>query len=448
MKDILYFTLFELGGQTFSVGQLLLASGLIILLFAVYRTILRRYFPKVLEQTQITTKDKGKLVSLVRGLAILCLIIIIINILNLDKLLLQNGSFNLTVLDIAKALIFVQVARLLDWIFSNLVIHNYYTRRDKQKSKEQLEIEETETSAKRLVQYVFYTIVTIYLLQNLHWDLTIFERSIDGETLTLRVSNFLYAILVILIARLVVWSVTQLFLYNIYNNKSVDIGSRYAINQLVKYIIYVLAIIVALDMFGINMNLLLGGAAALLVGIGLGLQQTFNDFISGVVILFERSVRVGDVLEVDGQIGRVREIGLRSSILETRGNINLVVPNHKLVNEKVTNWNHYNETVRFHVEVGVAYGSDTILVKKLLLQTTKESPYVLDYPAPFVRFLDFGDSSLMFGLYFFSKNLIVIEDIKSDIRFEVDRLFREHNISIPFPQRDIHIVKGNGIGKA
>ena len=271
--------------------------------------------------------------------------------------------------------------------------------------------------------------------------MTLFQKSINGEIVSIKTSNILYAILIILVARLVVWVVTQIFLYGVYRNKNIEVGSRYAINQLVKYVIYIFAIIMALDVFGINMNILLGGAAALLVGIGLGLQQTFNDFISGIVLLFERSVSVGDVLEIDGEVGRVKEIGLRSSTLLTRGNIRLVVPNHKLVNEKVINWNHNSEIVRFDIPVGVAYASDTSLVKKCLIKSVKSSPYVLDYPAPFVRFQEFGASSLDFQLYFFSKNLMVIEDIKSDIRFEINKLFRENDISIPFPQRDVRIYK-------
>ncbi|MBT8189983.1 MAG: mechanosensitive ion channel, partial [Bacteroidia bacterium] len=190
---------------------------------------------------------------------------------------------------------------------------------------------------------------------------------------------------------------------------------------------------------GINMTLPLGGAAALLVGIGLGLQQTFNDFISGIVLLFERSVSVGDVLEFEGTVGTIKEIGLRSSIVETRENISLIVPNHLLVNNKVINWTHFSDKVRFEINIGVAYGSDAALVKKILLDIADQNPYVLQYPSPIVRLKQFGESSLDFTLYFFSRNYMVIEDIKSDIRLEINRMFNEFNITIPFPQRDVHM---------
>jgi len=189
------------------------------------------------------------------------------------------------------------------------------------------------------------------------------------------------------------------------------------------------------------MTVLWGGAAALLVGLGLGLQQTFNDFFSGIILLFERTVELGDVLEVDGTVGTVKLIGLRTSILETRDNITVVVPNSKLVTNNVTNWSHFDKKVRFQVNVGVAYGSDTKLVKELLLKVAMENTAVLEQPSPFVRFTNFGDSSLDFELHFYSREFIDIEDVKSDLRFEIDTFFRENNVDIPFPQRTIWMGK-------
>lgn len=440
MQEILQFSLFQLDGKEFTIGKLILGILVIVALWFIYRTILKTYFPKVFQSTEISEKDKKKLGRLFRGLAIGCLILVLLNVLNLDFNLIKYNAFSLGIITIIKALVFIQIARLLDWLFSNLFINSYYKKRKEDSHSQLKEDKETETSARRIVHNIFYIAVAIYFLQNFNWDLTLFQKTINGEIVSIRISNLLYSILILLIARLLVWGITQIFLFGVYNTKNVAVGSRYAINQLVKYVIYVFAIVSALGVFGINMSILLGGAAALLVGIGLGLQQTFNDFVSGIVLLFERSVSVGDVLQVDSEIGRVKEIGLRSSTLETRDNIRLVVPNHKLVNDKVINWNHNSETVRFNIPIGVAYGSDTTAVKKCLLSAVRDSPYVLDYPAAFVRFVNFGDSSLDFQLYFFSKNLMVIEDIKSDIRFEIDKLFRESEISIPFPQRVIRIV--------
>mgnify|MGYP000060584550 FL=1 len=188
------------------------------------------------------------------------------------------------------------------------------------------------------------------------------------------------------------------------------------------------------------MSIIYGGAAALLVGVGLGLQQTFNDFFSGLVLLFERSVMVGDILEIEGQVGRVLKIGLRASRIETRDSVSMLVPNSKLVNQAVVNWTHYDDIVRFSVNVGVAYGTPSDVVKKLLLEAASTVPEVLEKPEAFVRLNEFGESSLNFTLYFFTKQVMMAENVKSDVRCAIDRLFIENQIVIPFPQREVKIL--------
>lgn len=440
MKDILLYTLFQISDKDITVGQLAMTITLVFLLFGLYRITLRKFFPQVFKTTEINELERVKLIKLFRGLALLLFLLCFVLILNLDFKIYEKDLITVSVLTILRAATFVQVMRLFHWLLSNLFIHNYYARKENHSEAVEQVSDGTEARAKRSLKYIFYLVIGSYLIRNFSWDLTLYEKSINGEIVKFGISNILYALLILMIARLIVWAITQLFLLGIYKTRKIEVGSRYAINQLVKYVVYVIAIIFALDAFGINMSLLLGGAAALLVGIGLGLQQTFNDFISGLVLLFERSVSVGDVLEVDGQIGTVKEIGLRSTRMETRGNINLLLPNHILVNEKVINWNHHNDKVRFEINVGVAYGTDTSAVKMLLLKSVKNNPYVIEFPAPFVRFREFGESSLDFTLYFFTRNLMIIEDIKSDIRLEIDKLFRAENIEIPFPQRVVRSI--------
>ncbi len=174
-----------------------------------------------------------------------------------------------------------------------------------------------------------------------------------------------------------------------------------------------------------------------MVGIGLGLQDSFRDLISGIIILVEGTVEVGDVLEVDGIVARVSNIGLRTSKLETRDRVSILVPNSSLVVNKVTNWTHDDQPTRFHIKVGVAYGSDLDLVTKLLIKSAASHHLVLDNPAPDVQFKSFGDSSLDFELLFYTKEFLRIEFLKSDIRYNVDKNFRENNVQIPFPQRDV-----------
>jgi len=304
---------------------------------------------------------------------------------------------------ILKALFFLQLMRLLDWIVNNLIIEKYFGTANNQINIKKL------NHARKLVHYIFYTVIIIYFLNNYGLDFKLHTFNVGKElSRTIMLSNIFKALLIFFVARLLVWVLIEIVLRNVYKNKKIELGSQYAINQLVLYIIYVFAFVSGLDALGINMTILLGGAAALLVGIGLGLQSTFNDIISGIVLLFERSVSVGDVLEFDNTVGTVKKIGLRSSIVETRGNVSIIVPNHLLVNEKVKNWTHFSDKVRFTIDIGVAYGSDTTLVKDLLTQSVEKNPYVLNYPSPSVRFENFGDSSLDFTLYFFSRNYMVI----------------------------------------
>ena len=241
----------------------------------------------------------------------------------------------------------------------------------------------------------------------------------------------------LLVARLLLWLTINIFLYGWYKREKIDLGKQYAYNQLLSYVVYFFAVIIAVQSMGINLTLLLAGAAALLVGVGIALQQVISDFFSGLVILFERSVEVGDFLEFDNYKGTVKKIGLRASVIETLESKDVIIPNSYLVNDKVTNWSGPRITTRFDVSVGTAYGSDTTLVRRLLLQAAQETEGVLKVPRPFVRFSDFGDSSLDFVLFFFSDRVRTIEDVKSALRFKIDELFRSHDVQIPFPQRDI-----------
>ncbi len=270
-------------------------------------------------------------------------------------------------------------------------------------------------------------------------DFTLFTSNISGEIVAVQLSHVVNAFIIITTARLIAWFITNISLQTLYQKKEFEEGSQFAINQLIKYVIFVVAAFMALDQVVTDMKVIYGAGAALLVGIGLGLQQTFNDFFSGLVILFERSVMVGDILEMDGQVGRVLKIGLRASRIETRNSVSMLVPNSKLVNESVINWTHFDNIVRFQIDIGVAYGSDTTLVKNLLLESTKTNPHILTEPAPFVRLNDFGDNALSMTLYFFSTYVMRAEDVKSGVRFEIDNLFRANNVTIPFPQRDVWI---------
>lgn len=206
-----------------------------------------------------------------------------------------------------------------------------------------------------------------------------------------------------------------------------------------KWLIYVIIFLITLHSVGVNVTGIFAASAALLIGIGLALQTLFQDIISGIFILVDQTVHVGDIIELEGKIGRVEEIKLRTTRAVTRENKVLVIPNHLYLTNSVYNWTQNGNLTRENVTVGVAYGSDVQLVKKLLLQVANEHSNVLDNPPPAVFFTDFGDSALMFKLVFTIENSFDTVVHQSEMRFEIDRLFRENNITIPFPQRDVHL---------
>lgn len=219
-----------------------------------------------------------------------------------------------------------------------------------------------------------------------------------------------------------------------------DDGSIFALYQLIKYIVWIIAIGLMLETVGIKLNLLLTGSAALLVGVGFGLQQIFNDVISGIILLFERSVKVGDILDIDGDVVIIKEIGLRTSKGLNRNSIIITLPNSLITNSKVINWSSQSKKTIFKINVGVAYGSDVDLVIKILEESALEHHEVLKKDLIEGRFIDFGNSSLDFQVLFYSKNVFRIERVKSDIRRIINRKFIENNILIPFPQMDVHLI--------
>tara|TARA_B100000809_G_C15041110_1_gene495538 strand:- start:270 stop:1094 length:825 start_codon:yes stop_codon:yes gene_type:complete len=227
------------------------------------------------------------------------------------------------------------------------------------------------------------------------------------------------------------------------NNKlnKIDKGSAYSLYKLTKYVLWIISIALIMNTVGINLNALLVGSAALLVGVGLGLQHTFNDFISGIILLVENTTSVGDVLEVEGDVVLIQNIGLRTSTVINRDDIIVIIPNSLITTNKVINWSHQSKKTRFRINIGVAYGTDVDLVIKVLAEAAAEHPEIKDPKTIKARFLDFGNSSLDFELLFFSKNVFRIENVKSDIRKIINQKFIENKITIPFPQMDVYMKR-------
>jgi potassium-dependent mechanosensitive channel len=215
-------------------------------------------------------------------------------------------------------------------------------------------------------------------------------------------------------------------------------SAKFAILRLSHYIIMLIGIIIALNAVGIQLTSLMVGLGVLGVGFAFGLQNITSNFISGIILLFERHVNVGDFVSVGNVIGQVKSIRIRSTTILTLDNIMLIVPNSKFIEDVVTNWSVDDPKIRISVPVGVAYGSDTDLVTKLLLKAAEDHEEVLTEPVPTVQFNEFGDSSLNFELLPWISNALNRKQIISDLNYEIDRLFRENGITIPFPQRDVH----------
>tara|TARA_B100000809_G_C15063752_1_gene503402 strand:+ start:40 stop:924 length:885 start_codon:yes stop_codon:yes gene_type:complete len=259
-----------------------------------------------------------------------------------------------------------------------------------------------------------------------------------GKDISISIFDVVIVITVIFITTLILRLVFRIITRNLPKD---DKGKFNVVFGYFRWLIYLVILLVTLNTVGINVTAVFAASAALLIGIGLALQTLFQDIISGVFILLDQSVHVGDIIEIDGKVGRVEEIKLRTTRAVTVDNKVLVIPNHLYLENSLYNWTQNGTTTRESVSVGVAYGSDVQFVKKLLLQAASTNPDVISSPEPTVIFTNFGDSSLDFKLVFTINDSFKAQFPKSDIRFEIDRLFREHNVSIPFPQRDIHIIQ-------
>ncbi len=254
------------------------------------------------------------------------------------------------------------------------------------------------------------------------------------------------AIFILLITHAISRIWRHIFRENMLKESGMEEGLQDSIATLSTYIIWTLGILFALNAFGFNATTLMVVLGALGIGLGFGLQNIFNNFISGIILLFERPIQVGDDIETNGIWATVKKINVRSTVVQTYDNASLIIPNSDLISSQVTNWSFKDRRLRRNISVGVAYGSDTELVKETLLEVAEKTPRVLKSPKPDVVFKDFGDSALIFILRIWTK-VNYFYAVETEVRFMIDRLFREKNIVIAFPQRDIHILSGNDDNK-
>ena len=223
--------------------------------------------------------------------------------------------------------------------------------------------------------------------------------------------------------------------------RDVDAGVIQLVRRLFYILVIVVLVITTLDFLGIPLAAFAFITGAIAIGVGFGAQNIINNFISGWILMGERPIRVGDFLELGDMLGTVEAINTRYTRLRRIDGVRLMVPNSQFLENTVVNWTIVDRKLRSSVRVGVQYGSDTQKVRQLLDEILADSPDIVDDPAPIVVFEDFGDSSLVFDAFFWieSSKDRTLRGVRSALRFEIDRVFRENNIVIAFPQRDVHL---------
>jgi len=225
----------------------------------------------------------------------------------------------------------------------------------------------------------------------------------------------------------------------IYRSKTLDVAKKFSFNKLFRYLITTLAAVIGLHILGFNVSVLLAGSAALLIGLGFGLQNLFHDFISGVILLLDKTLKVGDIIEVNEMIYKVLEINFRTTTVLGRDENFIIMPNSELTSNRVINWTYGNISARFRIKIGVDYSTDVPTLVKVAKEVALKNPKVLQKPEPFVRFEDYGDSALIFYIFFYTDEIFRVESTKSQIRYELHKAFHANNIHIPFPQRVVHM---------
>jgi len=267
-------------------------------------------------------------------------------------------------------------------------------------------------------------------------------RQFTFGRITVSVSSVIVGLIVIAVTIFLARSASALIERRMANRRHIDPGLRYTIARLAKYVLVAIGLVLALKQaFAVDLTSLAVIFTALSVGIGFGLQYLAADIASGFILLFERPIRVGDRITFEEDEGDVQSINLRTTIVLTNDRIAIIVPNSKLVSQRVVNWSYGDPRARIAITVGVAYDSDIELVTETLLKVAEGVPNVLAEPAPRVQFLKFGDYSLDFRLLVWTSQPRRHVQLRSDINYRIAQLFRERAIKIPYPTQEF-LLKG------
>lgn len=283
-------------------------------------------------------------------------------------------------------------------------------------------------SAKELIEWLKTT-----------WNFELFHLGENPFT----TKTFLLLVLSLFLLFYISSKIRKILVNKIFPRYDLDIGVSQSIATIVRYLLIIVGLIIIFQTTGIDLSALGLLVGALGVGIGFGLQNITNNFISGVIILFERPIKVGDRIEIDNLAGNIVEISARATTIITNDNIAVIVPNSDFINSRVINWSHNNKEVRLNFPVGVSYNEDPEKIRRLLEEVAKDNSGVLSSPEPYILFEAYGDSSLNFNLLVWTSEYIDRPKIlRSELYYEIFRKFKEHNVEIPFTQRDIHLKSG------
>lgn len=267
--------------------------------------------------------------------------------------------------------------------------------------------------------------------------------TVSGQGIS--VVSFLYFLVVIVLSVALSRLLVRFLKKNVYSQTEIDRGAQYTLSRLIRYVTITIGFLIALQMIGFDLSILAVFGGLFGVGIGFGLQNIFSNFASGIILMIERPIQVGDIVELDGILGKVEEIRFRVAVVNTYDNESIIVPNSDLVSERVTNWSYGGDTsVRLRIPIGVAYGTDIDKVEDILIGIAEDEERIMNNPVPQVFFKEHADSSLNFELRVWIASPVDRIRVRDNVRREIDRRINEEGIEMPFPQTDVHFYPQNG----
>ncbi|UOQ43795.1 mechanosensitive ion channel [Halobacillus salinarum] len=341
----------------------------------------------------------------------------------------------LWVASISTYFIWVMIILIARWIF---VL--FFKRESSKKSNRKTRVYQMLHSLVNWLSLYGILVFTLFHFRSTGW---MFQSVFNIGSEPVSIFLLVIAFLIISLTNRISLLVRSYLFPGVYQRYELDQGIQFTLDKAFHYLIMIIAIMISLSTVGFELSALTVFAGIVGVGLGFGMQNIASNFISGIILLFERPIKVGDRVVVDEIIGDVERINMRATVIKTLDNEHIIVPNSYFLEEHVVNRSYSDKVIRLVIPVGVAYGSDVPLVRKVLLQAAEQeaadSPTVKIEPAPFVNFKEFGDSSLNFELFVWISDPEHMIRIRSNLNFRIDAIFRENSIEIPFPQRDLHV---------